>query len=250
MRDVPGHFGDRRRRSLRAGGTSTTTTPTTTTSTGCSVASTTCATAPIRHLRIPDAFHVVFCGNVSLTGDLYSPGESAMAAIQEAVDAEFPAFANVYCDRLGRLRVHGRYARFDPLGTEAATAGWDFHDWKAGDGAAVAASPTDTAHIRGFTVTRDLDKIINYALATPKSDRRATTSDANRRGTDLDMACTGSRPWTTQNLLDETGRHRGFAASGRDQPLRLEGDEALRQVLRGQLCRPAEPDHARSPSAP
>ena len=61
-----------------------------------------------------------------------------MTAIQDAVDAEFPAVGNVYGDRLGRLCVHGRYARFDPVATAAATAGWDFHDWKAGDGAAVA----------------------------------------------------------------------------------------------------------------
>ena len=58
-----------------------------------------------------------------------------MTAIQDAVDAEFPGVGNVYGDRLGRLAIHGRYARFDPLGTEAMTAGWDFHDWKAGDGA-------------------------------------------------------------------------------------------------------------------
>ena len=57
-----------------------------------------------------------------------------MAAIQDAVDAEFPAVGNVYGDRLGRLDVHGRYARFDPMATEAPTAGWDFQTGRQATG--------------------------------------------------------------------------------------------------------------------
>ena len=118
-----------------------------------------------------------------------------MAAIQDAVDAEFPGVGNVYGDRLGRLCVHGRYARFDPVATAAETAGWDFHDWKAGDGAAVAASPTDTAHIRGFSISRDLGKVINLALASPNTDdddadfEAQVVQDATSKGD-----CTGSAP--------------------------------------------------------
>ena len=97
------------------------------------------------------SWYDVFSGNVSLHETSYSPGESAMTAIQDASDAEFPGVSNVYGDRLGRLCVHGRYARFDPVGTSAAT-GWDFHDWKAGDHAAVAATPT-MAQLRGFAIS-------------------------------------------------------------------------------------------------
>jgi hypothetical protein len=153
---------------------------------------------------IPGAFSNVFSGNVSLKATVYSPGESAMTAIQEAVDAEWPGVGNVYGDRLGRLAVHGRYARFDPLTVEASTAGWDFHDWKAGDGAAVTASPTDTAHLRGFTMSRDLNKVINQALATPIG-----IADANIEAQQVEdttsIAAYGIRPWSTENLLTKQG---------------------------------------------
>ena len=153
---------------------------------------------------IPDEFKVVFTGNVSLRKAVYSPGESAMAAIQEAVDAEFPAVANVYADRLGRLCVHGRFARFDPDGTAASYGNWDFQDWKAGDGAAVAASPTDTAHIRGFSMSRDASKVINRAMATP-----IDVADVNVPGQIVQNVPSqdehGLRPWSAQNLLTKQG---------------------------------------------
>ena len=59
------------------------------------------------HAEIPAAFSVVFTGNVDLRQTIYSPGEAAMTAIQEAADAEFPGVSNVYVDRLGRLCFHG-----------------------------------------------------------------------------------------------------------------------------------------------
>ena len=154
--------------------------------------------------NIPDEFKVVFSGNVSLKATVYSPGESAMAAIQDAVDAEFPAVGNVYGDRLGRLAVHGRYARFDPLATEASTAGWDFHDWKAGDGPAVAASPTDTAHIRGFSMSRDVGKVINRASASPLG-----IDDDDIAGQVVQDSASisnwGIRPWSAENLILKQG---------------------------------------------
>src|SRR5262245_15853998 len=44
---------------------------------------------------IPDDYYVVFTGNVSLRDTVYSPGESAMTAVQEACDSEFPGVGNV-----------------------------------------------------------------------------------------------------------------------------------------------------------
>jgi hypothetical protein len=171
--------------------------------------------APLGNCGIPAAFYDVFSGNVSLHEGHYSPGESAMSAIQEAVDAEFPGVGNVYVDRLGLLAVHGRYARFDPVGTSAAT-GWDFNDWRTGDGAAVALSPSDTAHIRAFSFSRDLEKIINVASASPVSvDPVAdfTTQvvvDATSKG------IYGIRPWSTQNLLTKEGVTDGLTGPGAD----------------------------------
>ena len=158
---------------------------------------------------IPDAFFNVFSGNVSLHESTYSPGESAMAAIQEAVDAEFPGVGTIYCDRQGVFQVHGRYARFDPVTTEAETSGWDFNDWAAGDGAAVQGSPSDTAHIRSFAVSRDLAKVINQATASPVSALDAaafqnkilaqTVEDGTSKG------LYGIRPWSASNLITKQG---------------------------------------------
>ena len=176
--------------------------------------------APLGNCGIPAGFYVVFSGNVSLHEATYSAGESAMTAIQDAVEAEFPAVGNVACDRLGRLTVHGRYARFDPVGTAAATVGWDFRDWKAGDGAAVAASPTDTAHIRSFSISRDLGKIINFATASPKTNLTGAAYDTAIQGQLVQDADSkrdyGIRGWSAENLLTKEGVTDGDLGDGGD----------------------------------
>lgn len=154
---------------------------------------------------IPPELFNVFTGNVSLHETIYSPGESAMSAIQDAVDAEFPFVGNVYADRTGQLSIHGRYARFNPEAT-AEAEGWDFQEFKAGDGAAVALSPTDTAHIRGFSYSRDVSKVINRAAASPIG-----IADAAREGQVCESTHTrfgqtsietfGIRPWSSDNLI-------------------------------------------------
>lgn len=154
---------------------------------------------------IPPDFYNVFTGNVSLHETVYSPGESAMSAIQDAVDAEFPFVGNVYADRLGRLSIHGRYARFDPEGT-AAAEGWDFQEYLAGDGAAVAAAPAETAHIRSFAFSRDVTKVLNRTLASPigiaDADRagQVCTSTHTRFGS-TSIETFGIRPWSAENLI-------------------------------------------------
>lgn len=150
------------------------------------------------------AWFDVFSGNVALHETRYSPGESAMAAIQEAVDAEFPGVGNIYGDRLGRLAVHGRFARFDPVGTSNATD-WDFHDWKAGDGAAVAASPLDTAHVRTFAMSRDLAKIINHAMASPVTNDEAPDFEGQVVEDTTSKGLYGIRAWESQNLITKEG---------------------------------------------
>lgn len=156
-----------------------------------------------------------FSGNVGILKTIYSPGESALSAIQDAAEAEFPSVGNVYGDRFGRLVVHGRYARFDPAGTAANigdTSVWDFHDWKAGDGAAVSASPSDTAQIRSFGTNRGLSRIYNRGLASPKDWPSAETTNAEVQsqvyvGTagSASIAQYGIRPWTSENLLTMKG---------------------------------------------
>jgi hypothetical protein len=157
---------------------------------------------------IDPAFYTILSGNVSLHESTYSPGESAMSAIQEAVDAEFPGVGNVFCSRLGELLALGRFSRFDPVGTAAATA-WDFQDWKAGDGAAVAASPSDTAHIRAFSMSRDLAKIINHATAYPVNVLSPADFDTEIQANVIENTTSkglyGIRAWSAENLIVKEG---------------------------------------------
>lgn len=158
---------------------------------------------------IPVDYFVVFSGNVLLWEAVYSPAEKAMTAIQEAADAEFPGVSNVYVDRLGRLCAHGRLAKFDPAGT-AASAGsdsWDFHSWKAGDGAAVHADATHgIAQLRVFAFNRGLAKVINQGFATPTRAAKGvpltgpeTTAQVYTDSTSIGLR--GIRSWSAQDLL-------------------------------------------------
>jgi hypothetical protein len=156
---------------------------------------------------IPASFYVVFTGNVELYKSIYSPGESALIAIQEAVDAEWPGVSNAYVDRLGRLAVHGRLAKFYPAETaaNAGSANWDYIEWQAGDGAAVQADTTgQLAHIRSFAFNRGLAKIINSAVATPWA-----IADEAVEGQHYEDATSkakyGVRSWSAQSLLTRKG---------------------------------------------
>jgi hypothetical protein len=156
-------------------------------------------------------FTVVFTGNVNVKWQIYSPGESAMSAIQEAADAEFPGVSNVYTDRAGRLAIHGRVAKFDPVGVHsgAAPGAWDWHTWKIGDGVAVAASPADTVHVRSFATSLGLSKVINQAVATPKRGSVPLTNAelAGQYSYDTTGSLTrfGIRSWSANDLITDYG---------------------------------------------
>lgn len=159
-------------------------------------------------VSIVDDFMVIFSGNVGLFESTYSPGESALTAIQEAVDAEFPGVSNLYPDRFGRAAFHGRLAKFDPSGTAATTTPdrWDYRAWKAGDGAAVLASISDTAHIREFAFNRGVGKILNSAYATPPEIQYTPKQLAGQLVTDpTSIGLNGVRSWSKQNLQTKIG---------------------------------------------
>jgi len=154
-------------------------------------------------------YTVVFTGNVNVQESYYSPGESAMTAVQEAADAEFPGVSNVYTDRQGRLAVHGRQAKFDPVGVAsgAAPGAWDFHQWQVGDGAAVAANPAQFAQIRRFAFNRGLAKIINSAFATPlRRDVQLTPAEMTGQivSDSASVGTYGIRSWSTQDLITQS----------------------------------------------
>jgi hypothetical protein len=164
--------------------------------------------AILTDLGLPRHRYATLPGTVMLHSSRYSGGESALSAVQEAADGEFPNLANVYCDRHGRICFHGRTARFDPATVAAAAGGaWDYHHWNAGDGTAITASPADTAQVRALGFTRGLSKIINIAtaleLGAPDS---ASSATSDRRVTDpASIAMYGMRSWSTSNLLTFLG---------------------------------------------
>ena len=155
---------------------------------------------------------VVFSGNVNVMSWPYSPGENPMTVVQEAADAEFPGVSNVYTDRLGRLCVHGRLAKFDPAAVIGGTPPvpdtvWDYHEWKAGDGAAVQAD-TSFAHIRRFAYNRGLSKIINHAYAAPVGIEDSFV-DGQLVKDDPSIGNYGYRSWSAENLLTYSSLYDG-----------------------------------------
>jgi hypothetical protein len=148
---------------------------------------------------------VVFAGDVTLHAAVYSPGESALVAVQEAADGEFPGVANVFCDRQGRVCFHGRLARFFPetVAAEWGPDAWDYHAWKAGDGAAVNSSPSDTVQLREFAFEYGLAKIINSASATPAGI--ADEQVAGQLVVDtVSLGSYGPGSWSADSLLTRT----------------------------------------------
>jgi hypothetical protein len=164
---------------------------------------------------IPTDFRVVFSGNVHLWETVYSPAESPMTAVQEAADAEWPGVANVFTDRQGRLCVHGRLSKFDPAGVLAGPPPvpdevWDYHEWKAGDGAAVALDAAHVVHVRELAYNRGLAKVINSAYATPTRAALGTPLTAAEINAQLYTDATsigkyGIRSWSAQDLLTKQG---------------------------------------------
>ena len=203
---------------------------------------------------IPAAFWVVLSLNVNVHETTYSPGETILSAIQEATDAELPETANAYVDRLGRLAVHGRVAKFDP-GSVAAGAGdavWDWHEWHAGDGAAVAVHPSTVAQLRQFAFNRGRSFIVNSSLAYPigatdaavlaQSD--STTRDATSIGT------YGIRSWTMPNLITKGGLADGSDDLGetkRFAQYKTQNYKTPRDRITTLGFRPLRPDDERAP---
>jgi hypothetical protein len=150
---------------------------------------------------IPAPFRALLPGGVILYGQVYSAGESPLAVIQEAADGDFPGVSNVFCDRRGRIAFHSRRAKFFPDDVAADSGGlWDYHVWQVGDGAAVAASPDDTAQIRGFGFSESVSKVINSAIgvqAGTPDDLVGSLLVTNAESIDKNGVCS----WSATNLL-------------------------------------------------
>jgi hypothetical protein len=150
---------------------------------------------------LPGPFRAILPGGVTLWGQVYSAGESPLAVCQEAADGDFPNVSNLLCDRRGRVAFRSRRARFFPDDVAADSGGlWEYNTWKVGDGAAVNASPTDTAQIRSFGFSRSIPKVINSAVATQAGEQDELIGGllvANAES----IAQNGVCSWSATNLL-------------------------------------------------
>jgi hypothetical protein len=132
---------------------------------------------------IPADFYVVFSLNVNMQEYGYSGGQNPLEVVQDCADAEMPTVSNVYCDRTGRLAVHGRFAKFDPVGTAAGAApgAWLFTYWKCGDGAAVSRRRPTRRRSGRWRSTAACPRSATPAPATRPGSRRRRPSTASSR---------------------------------------------------------------------
>lgn len=150
----------------------------------------------------PSGLASVFTGNVNLLETVYSPGESILAVMQDAADAEFPGVANLFVDKYGVLCFHGRRARFDPVNVAATATHWDFHQWTAG-GAGIQLRPP-------FACTRSRRLIRNAAMCYPQNIAQAER--VNQVATDpASIATHGVRSWSAENLITKDGITSGLS---------------------------------------
>jgi hypothetical protein len=112
-------------------------------------------------------------GNVNCREVKYDPDESALAALRDAADAEFPFISNIYVDRFGKFQFRGRYGRFAPDSVAAEPGStWDFTRWAVGDGPAIVAD-SSRAQMRILSFQRGRNEILNVAMCWPKNTKPA-----------------------------------------------------------------------------
>jgi len=160
----------------------------------------------------PSALTTVFSGNVSVQETVHSPGETALDALRQAADAEFPTVANLYVDKKGRFSFHGRLARFDPDTVSASATGWDFNRWAAGDGDAIALDSTRALVRAPFGLQRSRRMVRNVAICYPQgiaqADRDGQVYTPSVAGSDV-----GTRTWSKENLIVLAGVTTGNTAN-------------------------------------
>jgi hypothetical protein len=133
----------------------------------------------------------IFTGNVRLQATTYSPGQSALNAIQDAADAEFPAVSNFYIAKDGKRTFHGRLARFNPTDSQ-----YHITTWQCGD----TDNSAGRAIIFGLEYDKDKDRIVNQAFCTPENiqDKHIPAQYVQDTGS---IAQYGTRAWTAENLI-------------------------------------------------
>lgn len=142
----------------------------------------------------PSELAEIFSGNIHMPETVYAPDTQALAALQDAADAEFPGVSNLYMNRQGAVTFHGRFARFNP-----DNALYHISQWKVGDvGAFAGDSNTAVASALGFRIGKE--SVINSALATPQNALGTAIAGLLREDASS-IGTYGLRPWSAENLL-------------------------------------------------
>jgi hypothetical protein len=110
----------------------------------------------------PAGLTEIFTGNVRVREKVYAPGTSALAALFDAADAEFPGAANLYVSKSGILTFHGRFARFNPQ-----VAAYNINERNVGDPSLTSVDPT-AVPLAALGFTSGADNIINSCLSYPQ----------------------------------------------------------------------------------
>jgi len=104
----------------------------------------------------------VFSGNVRVGPKAYGPGTSALDAVWDAVDAEFPGVANCWMSKEGVFTFHGRQARFRP-----DVAEYGINRRTVGDPSATSLDD-DVVPVSELEWSNGQDNLYNAASATPQ----------------------------------------------------------------------------------
>ena len=148
----------------------------------------------------------LFSGNVLVMSKAYQNGTTAMQALDEAVDSEFPGVANRWIDGEGKYSFRGRFARFNP---EA----YPISFWEAATGTQVTSGRAQIRRL-GFSTSRKL--INNSAIAYPEGmEESSLPTMVIEDATSISKY--GERSWTAENLL--TQRHLSNGNTGADETI-------------------------------
>src|SRR5262245_19480177 len=107
----------------------------------------------------------IFTGNVNVCPKAYGPGTSALDALFDCADAEFPGVANLWIaagSRAGHLTFHGRQARFRPL-----VAQYGIKRYTVGDPSAWTTD-SSVVPVAELEWSNGQDNLYNACSATPQ----------------------------------------------------------------------------------
>lgn len=140
----------------------------------------------------PLGLREVFTGNIRVRPTVYAPGQSALAAIWDALEAEFPGIANGWIMKDGKFAAHGRLARFNPTDPQ-----YHITTWMAGD----LPNASGRAVITGLgPYGPDGDRVINQAFCTPEGIKESDIAGQYARD-ESSISSHGVRPWSAENLI-------------------------------------------------